>query len=173
MQVGSQNARTAIDGLRTKINPATLVQIQAALKSGDEGYIENIKRNLFNQNLSPDVNQYITAVLNLQERALSLRSLGGQGQGSEAQRNAIVRLLPTVADLSNKQLMKNKLDAFDQQVGIYYKNLPKVNVKGTAASPQSAGGSAQTFDVQDPRGVTHHFQNQAAADNFKRIAGIK
>jgi len=155
MQVGSQNARTAIDGLRTKINPATLVQIQAALKSGDEGYIENIKRNLFNQNLSPDVNQYITAVLNLQERALSLRSLGGQGQGSEAQRNAIVRLLPTVADLSNKQLMKSKLDAFDQQVGIYYKNLPKVNVKGTAASPagqQEAPKTGTIFGVQKSTG---------------------
>jgi hypothetical protein len=155
MQVGSQNARTAIDGLRTKINPATLVQIQAALKSGDEGYIENIKRNLFNQNLSPDVNQYITAVLNLQERALSLRSLGGQGQGSEAQRNAIVRLLPTVADLSNKQLMKSKLDAFDQQVGIYYKNLPKVNVKGTAASPagqQDAPKTGMVFGVQKSTG---------------------
>ena len=135
MNVGSQNARKAITGLKTKISPATLVQIQAALKSNSEGYIENAKRNLLESGLSEDQAQYVTSILNLQERALSLRSIGGQGQGSETQRQQILRLLPGIADLDNKQLMKQKLDAFDQQVGIYFKNLPKVNVKGTAASP--------------------------------------
>jgi hypothetical protein len=32
---------------------------------------------------------------------------------------------------------------------------------------------AGQFDVADPRGVIHHFPNQAAADAFKKAAGIK
>jgi len=39
------------------------------------------------------------------------------------------------------------------------------------AGPAPSG--AGQFDVADPRGVVHHFPNQAAADKFKKDAGIK
>jgi hypothetical protein len=39
-----------------------------------------------------------------------------------------------------------------------------------AAAPRVPNGSVS---VTDPRGVTHWFANQAAADNFKRLAGIR
>jgi hypothetical protein len=46
----------------------------------------------------------------------------------------------------------------------------------SANAPTNRGGANQnknTIDVVDPRGVTHHFSDQASADKFKALAGIK
>ena len=43
--------------------------------------------------------------------------------------------------------------------------------KAGGAAP-GAGGGGQ-FSVTDPRGVTHYFSDQASADRFRQMAGIK
>lgn len=129
MQLGSKTARKAVEGLKNGLSPENLVKMTAALRSDSPSYIDKAKDALISGGLTDDQTAFVTAILNLQERALSLRSIGGQGQGSETQREAIVRLLPGLKDLGNPKLMRSKLDAFDQQVSIYFKNIPRVNTK--------------------------------------------
>jgi hypothetical protein len=45
--------------------------------------------------------------------------------------------------------------------------------QGNYSGAGGAGGGGGDFPVPDPRGVVHHFPNQAAADNFKKLAGIQ
>jgi hypothetical protein len=45
--------------------------------------------------------------------------------------------------------------------------------KGTTGTPiRGQGGMNQLITVTDPNGIAHQFPNQAAADAFKRRAGI-
>lgn len=146
MQLGSKNMRDAVSKLSSGLTPATSVKLQAALRSGDEGYIHKTRDAIMASGLPEDQQNFVNALLNLQERALSLRSIGGQGQGSESQRNAVINLLPGVKDLGNRELMMKKLDAFDQQTGIYFKNIPKANVNTSATASTPAA---------KPAGATH------------------
>lgn len=141
MQVGSQNARTAINGLKSGLDAQTITQLTAAMRATSPDLLHQYKDTILEKDLPEDQQNYVSALLNLQERALSLRQIAGQGQGSESQRDAILRLLPQVKDLGNKQLVQKKLDAFDQQIGIYMKNIPKVN-KTTQVNPPAAGGNS-------------------------------
>lgn len=142
MKLGSQNARAAINGLKSGLGPQTITQLTAAMRATSPDLLHQYKDSLLSNDLPEDQQNYVNALLNLQERALSLRQIAGQGQGSESQRDAILRLLPQVKDLGNKQLMQKKLDSFDQQIGIYYKNIPKVNTNtsSTPTAPAASGG---------------------------------
>jgi len=76
------------------------------------------------------------------------------------------------------QLLRSKIGALENQ----YKNTvgrddftqrfitPEAQSALQKFAPQGGG---QTFDVTDPRGVVHHFPNQAAAANFKKLANIQ
>jgi len=108
------------------------------------------------QTLSNDEQQFVTALANLHERAMALRSVAGIGQqGSDTMRNAIVAMLPALKD--NPQLMLKKLNAFDQQLNVLSKGIPKVKgqpAPGAAqnqpapAAPQQSGDFFSKFGGQ-------------------------
>jgi hypothetical protein len=67
-----------------------------------------------------------------------------------------------------KQDMANRHQSYDQQI-VEIKN----RIKGGKGDAAPANNTAGAITVTDPRGVAHTFTTQAAADAFKKAAGIQ
>jgi hypothetical protein len=117
------------------------------------------------KNASPQVQSYIIAVNSLRESSMGLQKvLTGTARASETQIQALQNTLPGVEP--NSATVHQKLQAFDQNLGMLSQGLPtNTGVKSAVHGPE--------ITVSDPRGVTHYFKDQAAADQFKKTAGIQ
>jgi len=70
-------------------------QIALALKDRDPASaMSTFMGSQVGTTLSPAQVDYVTGLLTMVESAMSLRSIAGQGQGSDTLRNAITRMLP-------------------------------------------------------------------------------
>ena len=74
----------------------------------------------------------------------------------------------TIGLLNGK--MGEMQSAFQRQMG---RPINLVSPQAQAAIQRMSGSGAGVVQVTDPRGVIHTFPNQAAADNFKRLAKIQ
>jgi hypothetical protein len=101
-----------------------------------------IMATLATQNLTEKQQDFVVWASNLNERAMSLRNIAGQGQGAQDTRNAIRAVLPGIQS-GNKEMQIKQLDAFDNMVGILKKGI--AGVKG-------APGSGSKKDA-DPLGI--------------------
>lgn len=97
--------------------------------------------------LSPQERNYFVAVQTLVERGMSLRGLQGQGAGSDAQREAIVRLLPGLLDADPK-MAKQKVDQFQNNVDNLNKMIPKIGPQSKTSATEAAQPKVLNFDAQ-------------------------
>jgi hypothetical protein len=65
--------------------------------------------------LSPDQINYVTSLVSMDETAMSLRSIGGQGQGSDTLRAAVLKMLPG-AGTPSKAYAERQMVLFDGTV---------------------------------------------------------
>lgn len=137
IQYSSTQLRKAIQNVEP-FTPGQIAKMQVALTSNDEKMISTQWGALANDALSPAQQDLTIWLKNINERALSLRNIAGQGQGAQDTRNAIRSLLPNLAS-GNKDLMFKQLDAFDNQTGILARGIPKPG--NSKVPPAPSGGS--------------------------------
>jgi len=97
---------------------------------------------------------YVTALANLEESAMSLRTVAGMGQGSDMLRSAIVGMLPGAATPS-RAYANRQLSLFRTQVGQLHKGLPGLGAtvrrgnlpNAPATSTQLPDGGGKTLDA--------------------------
>jgi hypothetical protein len=147
IQAGSQQLRQAITGLKTPFNPESLAAMTAAVRATDPNIFAQYKDAALQSGLTPDQQDVAVKILQLNERALSLRNIAGQGQASDQLRSAVANMLPAIKDLSesSKSLAIKKLDAFDNQVGILRKGIPGVRGVTSNAAPAAAPATNDFF----------------------------
>lgn len=169
---GSANMRADVAQLQNPFTPAQIAFAAAALRETPATAIKQIGDALQTQQISPDQAQFVTDLLNLHERAMSLRSVAGIGQqGSDVMRQAVMAMLPQLKDTPD--LMNRKLDRFDQQVAILRRGIPTVKSPGSPQQPKNnAGPQTHVFSVSawlraNPKG------NAAAARAAAEKAGYK
>jgi hypothetical protein len=132
----------------------------------DPGVMSNeVQTLLGTQQLTPAQQDFVVWVAQLQERALSLRNVAGMGAGSDQLRNAILATLPGVKS-GNKQMALKQLDAFDNQVALLERGVPKVRGQGGVTPPPKPGGgppkptTSGTIRMRAPNGQ----ESDVAAD---------
>lgn len=143
IEFSSQKLRAAVNGLDRPFNPEQIAKLQVALQSDDEGAVHTQISALANDALTSKQQDFVLWVKHINERALSLRNIAGQGQGAQDTRNAIRALLPGAAT-GNVPMMNKMLDAFDNQVSILKSGIPRAGgAKKTALTADEARGYLQ------------------------------
>lgn len=171
IETGLKSMRDVAGKLDSPLTPEQVTHLTIALHSNDEKAIGANIKALANQNLSPAQKDFVVAIAQLNERAMSLRNIAGMGQGSDEMRRAIQRMLPSAAS-GDRDMMNKQLDALDQQVKVLHAGIPKVKGLGSS-QPSTAKPSGGAASVTAPNGKTYSFKSQADADAFKQKAGIK
>jgi len=156
IQSGSQSLRQALTepGL-TAFAPTQVAKLSLAMRDVDPGAMRNAVTDLFASGLTPPQQDLVASLFSMQERALSLRSVAGMGQGSDAVRRAIVKALPNITSGST-QLALKQLDAFDNLVGNLAKGIG--GIKGSAAAPSGSASGYRAGDKRTYQGATYEFK---------------
>lgn len=130
IEFASGQAREAIGNLEP-LDAGSIATLTMAMRQTDPTiYKQEIDSLLGSQTLTPHQRAFVTWIGQINERAMSLRSIAGMGQAGEDLRAAIQATLPGLKD-GNKDLMLQKLDAFDNQVRILKGGIPTVKHPAT------------------------------------------
>lgn len=146
IETGLKSMRDVAGKLDSPLTPEQVTHLTIALHSNDEKAIGANIKALANQNLSPAQKDFVVAIAQLNERAMSLRNIAGMGQGSDEMRRAIQRMLPSAAS-GDRDMMNKQLDALDQQVKVLHAGIPKVKGLGSSqpsnkdTTPKDNGGA--------------------------------
>lgn len=132
--------RQAIGKLGDEPFPQELrAQLAIALRSEDpKSYWQEFLRSNAADKLTTNQIEYITGLISLEESALSLRSLGGMGQGSDQLRTAIIKMLPGAGTPSGSYA-KRQMDLFEGEVKKLKSTLPKLGTTGKGEEKKPAG----------------------------------
>jgi hypothetical protein len=159
IQVASGKTREAINALDKNFSPAQIAKLHYAMETEDPSLANTELATLAAQDLTEKQQDFVIWLRQLNERAMSLRNVGGMGVGAQDLRTAIRAMIPGIRS-GSKQMMNKQLDAFDNQVKI---------LKGGIAHPGKGGGGAFSVTVG---GKTYTFKDQKSLDAFKKEAGI-
>lgn len=100
------------------------LQLAFALKSRDpRSAMSEFMGSEVASTLTPAQVDYVTGLAALSESAMSLRSVGGQGQGSDTLRNAITGMLPGPGTPS-KAYARRQMDLFNGEVEALHRSMP-------------------------------------------------
>jgi hypothetical protein len=142
----SKQMRSAVQNIDKPFTPDQVAKLDLALSTPDQGLSHTILSTLATQELTDKQQDFVIWADNLNERAMSLRSIAGQGQGAQDTRNAIRALLPGVQS-GSKEMQTKQLDAFDNMVGILKKGI--AGVKGAGQETPAAGGGPKVGTVEN------------------------
>ena len=149
IQVASARLRAATlaPGMDKTFTPTQLAILTKALSATDDSVVGNEMKALATTHLTDAQQDWVNWVNQINERALSLRNIAKQGQGSDMTRGAIIAMLPNVGS-GDQRMMIKQLDAFDNQTDIYLGNMvvpggfTRPNVPGRAPSAPAAPSGA-------------------------------
>ncbi len=144
-------------------SPTVVAKLKLAMANPDAGMMTDQIANLMASGLTPAQQDVLTWLQQLQERALTLRSVSGMGQGSETTRGAILAALPSIVS-GNQTLALKKLDAFQNMV----ENLAKgvghaagVAPIGAVASPGAPAPAVPTTgETRSFHGASYKFDGK-------------
>ncbi len=121
----SDQVNKAIDGLGTdSFTAVQRAKLAGAMASADpRSATDEFLKSEFATALTDAQIQYVTSLVSLQESAMSLRSLGGMGQGSDQLRSAITAMLPGPGTPS-KDYAKRQMQLFNIEVTQLKHSLP-------------------------------------------------
>lgn len=141
IESGSQQLRQALaePGL-TAFTPGQVAKLSLAMRDVDPSAMRNAVTDLFASGLTPQQQDLVASLFSMQERALSLRSVAGMGQGSDQMRRAIIKALPNITSGSTQMALK-QLDTFDNLVSNLAKGIG--GIKGSAAAPGATPNAAE------------------------------
>lgn len=136
----SKQVNQAINDLPdTGFDAKSRAQISAVLRDNDpRSALSTFLSSEAAGTLSDAQVNYLTGLVSLDESAMSLRSLGGMGQGSDSVRNAIVRMLPGTGTPSKKYAQR-QMQLFQGEVDQLRKSVPKLGGNANANQPQPPG----------------------------------
>lgn len=98
--------------------------------------------------LSEPEQDYLIAHATLAERAMAMRGLQGQGAGSDAQREAIVAMLPGFAT-ADKKMAEKQLKTLANNVENVDRTIPRVGKMGRQSASEAAAPKAGTLTPED------------------------
>lgn len=127
-----------------KLDKGTGALLSTALRASDETTYKTAVGKIAMEQLNPAQQDYVNQLLQLHERAMSLRALQSAGAGSDQSREAIFRTLPGLVD--TKESAQKKLNSLSQELTNVERSYPKIG-----RSNVSAGDSARAS--QGPAGV--------------------
>jgi hypothetical protein len=142
------------------LSPDNIAKIQTAMREGHSITSAELKAMGMNK-LSDQQKDFVIWATQLNERAMSLRSVAGFGQGSESMRAAIQATLPGAGSGDKKTALK-QLDAFDNQVSLLQKGV--VKTPRAAKAEQAAPAAAPSASCSPQRN---------RRDRLKRRAPLK
>ena len=152
--IGSMKA--AILGLPSdEFSTAQMAKLQAILREPDDSLRATLWTNFVgSENLLPEEQDFVVALQQLRERALSVRNLAAMGVGSDTQRAQVLNSLPGILS-GNKQMMLKQLNAFGNFVDNLATGVPHVGSSGATTPIHSAvqnrgnanGGSSKVDDL--------------------------
>ncbi|SRR6266576_2570323 len=131
IQDGIANMRAVLKDPKFEFTPTGRTLMAAAAK--DPTILTAAMSGAAAQQLSPAEKDYFQAMNTLVERGMSLRGLQGQGAGSDAQREAIVRLLPSLTTADPAMAIK-ALDLFQNNLDNLNKGIPKIGKQSKTPS---------------------------------------
>jgi hypothetical protein len=138
--VGSM--RSAIEKLDRPFTPEQIGKLTLALRSSNDPTVfrNEVETMLGTQKLTPAQQDLVVWISQLHERAMSLRSIAGMGQGSDQLRTAIINTLPGMKS-GSKEMMNKQLAAFENQVKLLEKGIPQVKPQGAGAGKTGTPGA--------------------------------
>lgn len=131
MDVAQNYLNDAISKLpNDAFNPQARLQIAYALRSSDpEAAFHEFLTSDVSATLSDSQIEYVTALINMQESALALRSIAGMGQGSDKMRDAITKMLPSAGTPSKAYAMR-QMQLFRAEVNALRTTVPTIGEPG-------------------------------------------
>lgn len=148
IQDGVSNMRAALKNPEFQFTPTGRTLMAAAQK--DPTVLTAALSGAAAQQLSGPEKDYLLAVNTIVERAMSLRGLQGQGAGSDAQREAIVRLLPSLL-MADPPMANKALDLFQNNIDNVNEGIPKIGknskTPASGAAPQTGAPATNTGET--------------------------
>lgn len=169
---GIGNMRAAINGISQEpLGASTIAKLTMASRETDPTvYHQAVDTILGTEQLSDPQKDFIIAMRQLEERALSLRNLAGMGNGSDQVRAAIRATLPS-AKSGDVSMMRKQLDAVTNLVDNLHTGVPNINVNGVAKTSTTVPNTstpAQGELYQFP----DHSQRMVSADKVARAIAL-
>lgn len=143
IKVASNHFKDAIRTMDKPFTPDQVAKLTLATRTPDEGMAREIFNTIATQDLTDKQQDFVVWMAQVNERAMSLRKIAGQGQGAEDLRGAIRHTIPAVQS-GSKEMMLKQIGAFDNQVAILEKGIPKT--KAGAAATGGGGQGELTLD---------------------------
>jgi hypothetical protein len=125
-------------------DPGARAQIAGALRSSDpsSAWHEFLSSSIATT-LDDSQVEYVTALINMQESALALRSIAGMGQGSDKMRDAITKMLPGGGTPSKSYAIR-QMKLFKAEVDALRTTVPMIGEPGQGGgvtAPQPGTGT--------------------------------
>lgn len=117
-----------------------------------ETAVATVMAGLAAKQLSEPEQDYLIAHATLAERAMAMRSLQGQGAGSDQQRAAIIAMLPGFAT-ADKKMAERQLKTLANNVENIDRSIPKIGKMSRQSASEAAGGEKQTEQTK----ATHRY----------------
>ena len=117
IDTASGRARQAIVAMDKKLTASQIARLKFAMTTDDETLARTEMKALASEASSEKEQDFMVWISQLNERAMSLRSVAGLGSSAQDMRDAIRSLLPNIGSGSTALMLK-QLDAFDQQVKV-------------------------------------------------------
>jgi len=148
IQDGIDNMKKVISDPKFNLSAGGRALLFEAQKN-PESAASTILSGMSTQKLDPSERNYLMAMATLDERAMAMRGLQGQGSGSDQQREAIVRMLPGLLT-ADPGMAKQQLALFQNNLDNLNKMIPKIGKAGkTSAGQGGASGLIQPGDIED------------------------
>lgn len=113
-----------------------------------ESATQTVLAGLAAKKLSEPEQDYLIAHATLAERAMAMRGLQGQGAGSDAQREAIVAMLPGFAT-ADKKMAEKQLKTLANNVENVDRTIPRVGKMGRQSAAEATAKPAGTLTPEE------------------------
>jgi hypothetical protein len=169
VQLKSDNVANAADAMNAN-SWAQTAGVAKYLADNPNTTADSLTRSAIFGRLSKPAQDYAISVLSLRESAMGMQKvLTGSARSNESQIKALQATLPGLEP--NSGVVHQKLQNFNQNLGMLSEGLPEGT--GVTNRVRASGPTQQTISVTAPDGGVHTFKDQASANKFKQLAGIK
>lgn len=134
-----------------RLDKGTGALLSTALRASDETTYKTAVGKIAMEQLNPAQQDYVNQLLQLHERAMSLRALQSAGAGSDQSREAIFRTLPGLVD--TKESAQKKLNSLSQELTNVERSYPKIGRSNVSAG-DSARSASGPVGVAAPQGAS-------------------
>jgi hypothetical protein len=164
------STRDALKALPEDFTPAQSAQLALIMKQRyPTSALSNFWDSEIGRTLTPEQQDYVINLAQLQENAMAMRSVLGAGQGSEGLKNAIVATLPGPRTPTREYAAK-QLDAFERALDRLSRSIPKVKLGDMPNRSDSESGTGN-YTQADLEYTAQQYG--MTVDEVKKRLGVK